>query len=91
MLDGTKKLFPTEYKNFIQAMKSAAEDGNLPVALQLEDVGNVTLKDVEEMFCDFKRDTSLDITGMLFLCNDCGRLHMITEVTYPEKKPTILQ
>ena len=91
MLNGTKKLFPTEYKKFTESMISAAEEGELPVALQLDDIGSVTLKDIQEMFYDFKNDTSLDITGTLFLCNDCGRLHMITEVNYPEKQNTILQ
>ena len=85
MLSGTQKLFPTDYKKFTQAMISAAEDDELPVALQLDDVKDYTLKDIQEMFYEFHRDTSLDIEGRLFLCDDCGKLHLLIEVDYPEE------
>lgn len=84
MLNGTKKLFPTDYEKFKKAMTAAAEEEELPVALQLDEIKDFTLKDIQEMFYEFHNDTGLDITGTLFLCNDCGRLHLLIEVTYPE-------
>ena len=91
MLNGTKKLFPTEYKKFTAAMISAAEEGDLPVVLELEETDNISLKDMRDLFRDFINDTSLDISGTLYLCDDCGRLHLLLQVSYPEKTETILQ
>ncbi len=92
MLNGTKKLFPTEYQKFKEAMIKAAEDDSLPVMLQLNDVKDYALKDFEEAFFEFNQDTGLDISGMFFLCNDCGRLHVALEVNYPEEEEkTLLQ
>ena len=85
MLKGTKKLFPTDYQDFKEAMIEAAEEGALPVALQMDDIKDFTLKDVQEMFYEFEQDTSLEITGSLFLCEDCGRLHFLIEVNYPDE------
>ena len=84
MLAGTKKLFPTDYKDFTEAMIEAAEDDELPVALQLDKLDNITLKDIQDMFYDFTKDTSLNITGALFMCEDCGKLHLLVEVTPPK-------
>ena len=92
MLEGTKRLFPTDYKAFTEAMVEAANDDDLPVALQLDDLKDYTLKDIQDMFYEFHRDTSLEITGNLFLCKDCGKLHLLVEVNYPdEEEEKILQ
>ena len=91
MLAGTKKLFPTDYKKFTEAMIGAAEKDDLPVALQLDDIQDFTLKDIQDMFYEFHRDTSLEITGTLFTCDDCGRLHLLLRVDYPEEEETIVQ
>ena len=93
MLEGTKKLFPTDYAKFTEAMVSAADEDELPVALQLDDLKDYTLKDFQDMFYEFKRDTGLDIVGTLFMCNDCGKLHLLIEVDYPSEneEKTILQ
>lgn len=43
MQEGTKKLFPTDYDRFKEAMISAANDNSLPVALQLDDIRDYTV------------------------------------------------
>lgn len=85
MLAGTKKLFPTDYKKFVDSMIEAAEQDKLPVTLQMDDIKNFTLKDVQDMFVEFQKDTSLDIEGHLFMCSECGRLHLLVGVDYPEE------
>ena len=91
MLQGTKKLFPTDYAKFTKAMISAAEDDELPVTLQLDDIKDFTLKDLQDLFLEFHQDTGLDIQGNIFMCNDCGRMHLMLEVDYTDKEPTMLQ
>ena len=92
MLQGTKKLFPTDYKKFAEAMIEAAETDQLPISLQLDNASDFMFKDVQDMFRDFQNDTGLDIVGSMFLCEECGRLHLLIHVDYPEEKEeTILQ
>ena len=81
MREGTKKLFPDDYQRFKDTMISASRDGELPVELQLDDIGDYTLKDFQDAFSDFKTDTGLDMNGSLYLCRDCGKLHFILEVS----------
>ena len=76
MLEGTKKLFPTDYDRFKEAMVSAAEANDLPVALQLDDIKDYTLRDYQDLFADFTLETSLEMEGSFFLCRDCGKLHL---------------
>lgn len=92
MLKGTKRLFPTDYQKFVDTMIAAAEEDELPVGLQLDEIRDFTLKDLQDMFYEFHQDTGLEITGTLFLCDECGRLHLLLEVNneYDEDE-TILQ
>ena len=83
MLNGTKRLFPNDYKDFVESMVEAADEEELPVMLQLDDLKDYTLKDIQDMFFEFNRDTALEITGHLFLCDDCGKLHLLIKVDYP--------
>lgn len=92
LLEGTKKLFPTDYLKFKEAMIEAAEDDSLPIALQLNDIQKFTLKDFEDAFTEFRLDTGLDISGNFFLCPTCDHLHVMIEVDYPEvDEHTLLQ
>lgn len=92
MRKGTERLFPTDYEKFKESMLDAAYEEELPVVLQLEDIKDFTLKDIQDLFYDFRTDTSLDINGTLFMCPDCGRLHLLLEVDYPETdEKTLLQ
>ena len=92
MLAGTKKLFPTDYEVFKDTMIVAAEEDRLPIALQLNDTSKFSLKDFEDAFAEFERDTGLQITGSFFICPDCGRLHVMVEVDYSElEENTLLQ
>ena len=91
LLAGTKKLFPTDYQKFKDAMIEAAEEDELPVALSLENVRDFTLKDLQDLFYEFHLDTSLDLTGQLYICKDCGKLHLVLEVNYPEEENTMIQ
>lgn len=87
MLPGTKKLFPTDYRKFVESMKEAEKEGELPVTLQLEDLKDYTLNDFQDLFIQFQQDTVLDLTGQLFLCEDCGKMHLLLTVDHPEEKP----
>ena len=90
MLEGTKKLFPTDYKKFKEAMLEAANDASLPVALQLNDIKKFTLKDFQDAFTEFRKDTGLDITGSFFLCPTCENLHVMIEIDYPQIDENIM-
>lgn len=83
LLEGTRKLFPTDYQKLKDAMIEAAEEGELPVALQLNDANGYTLKDFEDVFSEFNNDTGLDMNGEMFLCPECKRVHVMIEVDYP--------
>ena len=92
MLEVTKKLFPTDYNKFKEAMIEAAEDNGLPALLQMDDMKDITFKDVQDMFYEFQCDTGLEIEGHIFICDDCGRLHLVINVDYPdEQEERILQ
>ncbi len=80
MLDGTKKLFPSDYSRFKEAMIEAANDNILPVTLQLDEIKDYTLKDFQDAFSEFNMDTSLEMKGSFFFCHDCGKLHLMLEI-----------
>ncbi len=92
MLEGTRKLFPTDYHRFRDAMIEAANYNNLPVCLQLDDIGDFTLKDLQDTFADFTDDTGLEMNGSLFFCHDCRKMHLVLEVCRDRMEDTrILQ
>ena len=92
MLEGTKKLFPSDYQQFKSAMLSAADDDNLPVQLQLNDIANFTLKDFEDLFTEFNFETSLEMRGKFSISPDCGKLRLVLEVDRGEnREPRFLQ
>lgn len=86
MLNGTKKLFPTDYKRFKEVMLEAAEEGELPVVLQLNSPGKFNLEDFRDAFLEFQYDTGLNITGEMFICPDCGELHVTVTVDHMEEQ-----
>ena len=45
MLPGTKKLFPTDYRRFVESMMEAVEKDSLPVTLQLDDLKDYIMGD----------------------------------------------
>ena len=92
MLAGTKRLFPTDYQRFKESMIEAANDNSLPVMLQLDDIRDYTLKDLQDAFSEFSMDTGLEMNGSLFFCHDCGKLHLLLEISRDRMKDTrILQ
>jgi len=88
MREGTKKLFPSDYQQFKEAMISAANDNSLPICLQLDEIRDYTLKDLQDTFADFKMDTDLEMSGSLFLCHDCGKMHLQIEISQLRKEGT---
>ena len=80
MREGTKRLFTKDYDKFKESMIEAANENNLPISLQLDDVGDYTLKDLQDAFDDFNMDTSLELTGHLYFCQKCKKLHLIIDV-----------
>ena len=92
MLEGTRKLFPDNYERFKETMISAANEDDLPVSLQLNDIRDFTLKDFQDAFSDFSMETGLEMNGSLFFCHDCGKLHLALEITRDRTEDTrILQ
>ena len=92
MLEGTKRLFPNDYQLFKENMIEAANDNSLPVMLQLDDIRDFTLKDLQDTFSEFNTDTGLEMNGSLFLCHDCGKLHLVLEISRDRMEDTrILQ
>lgn len=93
MLEGTQKLFPSDYEEFIETVMMRADEGELPIALQLKEPEEFTIKDFQDLFLDIEYDTGLDVNGSFTLCPDCGTMHVIIEVDYPEEesKEKILQ
>ena len=81
MLEGTKRLFPSDYQRFKENMIEAANQDDLPIVLQLDDVRDYTLKDFQDAFSDFNMDTGLEMNGSMFFCHDCGRLHIQLEIS----------
>lgn len=86
MLEGTKKLFPKDYEKFTEAMTDAANDHELPVTLQMDDVEDFTLKDFQDALYEFNRDTGLELSGSFFYCRDCGKMHIRLAVDWPKKE-----
>ena len=92
MLEGTRKLFPDDYERFKEAMILAANEDDLPVSLQLNDIRDFTLKDFQDAFSDFNMETGLEMNGSLFFCHDCRKLHLMLEVSRERTEDTrILQ
>ncbi len=89
MLEGTKKLFPTEYEKFKAAMISAANDDELPVSLKLEDISSFTLKDFQDAFTDIEFETGLKASASMELNPITGKLELIMCVDHSDslKKP----
>ena len=81
MLDGTKRLFPNDYQRFKENMIEAANDNSLPVVLQMDDIRDYTLKDLQDAFTEFSMDTGLEMNGSLFFCHNCGKLHLLLEIS----------
>jgi len=80
---GTIKLLNDEYERFCKAMLVAAEDGALPVGLQINNIKDVTLKDIADICNDFIHDTGLEMTAHCSVCHDCEELHVLFEIDYP--------
>ena len=92
MLEGTKKLFSKDYDRFREAMIEAADDCALPVTLQMDDIRDVTLRDLQDTFCDFSNDTGLEMNGQVFYCHTCKKLHLVLEIRRDRTEETrILQ
>jgi hypothetical protein len=84
MLEGTKRLMPSVYEKFKASMLSAADDGELPVTLQLRDIRDFTLKDVQDLFVEFSLETGLEMNGFLSLEDGTGMLLLQVQVDRPE-------
>ena len=86
LLAGTRKLMGNEYKHFCETMLEAAEEGSLPITLQLKSTFGVTCQDIGDLCFDFEHDTDLKLSAHLFLCDECNSLHAMFEVDYPEEE-----
>ncbi len=69
-----------EYESFIAAMRDAAANYNLPLALEYNSPADVTTADIRAFSLMFKKDTGLDIEFRFFTCNNCDRLHLVLVV-----------
>ena len=75
---------PSVYEKFKASMLSAADDGELPVTLQLRDIRDFTLKDVQDLFVEFSLETGLEMNGFLSLEDGTGMLQLQVQVDRPE-------
>jgi hypothetical protein len=87
MREGTKKLFPTDYDHFKKDMMEAADSGDLPVILRMNEISDYTLNDFQDLFSDFCLETDLEMTGFLSLGENSDKLRMTLVVKQPEQKP----
>ncbi len=69
-----------EYESFIAAMRDAAENYNLPLALEYNSPAGFTTDAIRAFSLMFKKDTGLDIEFRFFTCNNCDRLHLVLVV-----------
>ena len=84
MLEGTKKLFPTDFEKFKAAMISAAKDDELPATLMLDDISSFTLKDFQDAFTDFEFETGLKISASMEMNPITGKLELFMYVDHPD-------
>ena len=84
MLEGTRKLFPNDYEQFKASVINAADDGALPITLQLSNIKDFTLKDIQDLFVQFNLETGLVMDGMLYLNDDTGLLQLQVVIDRPE-------
>ena len=71
-----------DYNKLVEAMNQCAERDNLPQMLQINDITNVSLKDVHELLIGFTHDTALSMTFQAEICPNCDRLHCFLLVDY---------
>lgn len=91
MRPGTKKIFPKDYSELVDSMIYAAEQEMLPLTIAMDDPQNITFVDVQDLMIDFKKDTSLDIRALIYMCEDCGHIHLNMEIDYSDTEPTLIQ
>lgn len=66
-----------DYDEFVGTMMAAAENGDLPVALEHGHPDTITMNDVKRFSLQFKRDTGLDIEFRAYTCDNCDKLHCL--------------
>ena len=74
------------YKNFCETMNRAAEQDGLPIIMRIDNTFGLSFQDVADLFHDFEKDTGLDITANVFLCDECNQLHMELLIDYAEEE-----
>ncbi len=91
MLEGTKKLFPTDFEKFKAAMINAADEDELPVSLRLTDISDHTLKDFQDAFTDIGFETGLKVSATLEMDQITGKLMLTMNVDQPDsmEKPLL--
>ena len=91
MMEGTKRLFPTEYEDFRNAMVEAANKHELPAALMLDDIKDFTLRDFQDLFIQFNLETGLEMTGSMAISEKTGRLQLCVEIRQAERPKQLIQ
>lgn len=81
------KMFESEssYKSFIATINCLTEDA-LPFVLNREDPMELSLFDIKDFIERFKKDTELDVTVQLYMCDECGQLHMTIVIDEKESE-----
>ena len=85
MLEGTKRLFPTEYEDFVCAMVEAANKHELPVMIALDDIKDYKLSDFQDLFIEFNLETGLEMSGMMDINEKTGRLELCIVIRQSER------
>lgn len=80
-----------DYDEIVENAISAAEEGDLPAGLQVDESIEYTIEDIRELLYRFHKDTGLDMTAVNFLCDQCGRMHLILEIDYCDEEDAPIQ
>lgn len=79
------------YDGFIRDMIEYGQNGTLPVTMECDDVPDIPVRDVADFIKKFNRDTLLDLNITFYMCDGCGRAHMMFDIDYPETSDKLIQ
>lgn len=78
------RIVGNQYDKLVRTMISCAQAGDMPQCLEIKQTAAIDLQDVKELLSWFREDTGLEMKMQCFLCQDCGELHAMLFVDYPD-------
>lgn len=77
-----------DYDEFIDGLIESYEEGELPVAVTIEDLEGIRIKDIECLLRAINRDSSFDVESTLYICKNCNKPHLTVLIDKPEDEST---